>query len=329
MQCILTKIDQETFYGSFSSEQASFTCPYCSKFGLSESTLGEHITAQHGNSTKLPEVVCPICAVIPSSSGGDPNHLTDNLLSHLNNEHLNKIDELASTGSGSNQSAAALRYSRRLNYAQNASRTSLNTTSSNRTNLSNNRYTFQFGTGSGSNPLSSFMRSASSGLESLGSSATSPMDPIAELLSQLTGVRRAAATAHSTNLQLQQLQAQLSRERENLQQQSAAAAVLAATNPSSTTTASTRHHFHHHLFAGSGKSQLINSLTKNLTGTGASTSSTQQSNANNAAQATQTANNMTTAFTNQILELHSNALLKPLPENSRDPRFLLSKYVTK
>lgn len=33
------------------------------------------------------EVVCPICAVMPSSNGGDPNNLTDNLLQHINLEH--------------------------------------------------------------------------------------------------------------------------------------------------------------------------------------------------------------------------------------------------
>ena len=34
------------------------------------------------------EVVCPICAVLPNSNGGDPNHLTDNLLQHINLEHV-------------------------------------------------------------------------------------------------------------------------------------------------------------------------------------------------------------------------------------------------
>ncbi len=52
------------------------------------------------------EVVCPICAVIPSSNGGDPNHLTDNLLHHINMEHIinntnnitsNKTNNIGST----------------------------------------------------------------------------------------------------------------------------------------------------------------------------------------------------------------------------------------
>ena len=372
MQCILTKTDQEIFYGSSGGEHTSFTCPYCAKLGLTEATLAEHINAQHtNNNSKLPEVVCPICAVLPGSSGGDPNHLTENLLIHINTEHLTKNDDviISSGATGSNQSTAALRYSRRLNYTQNAARAALinvssttpgtttTTTTTNtapitsyRSNILNNRCTFTFGQGvSGSNPLSSFMRSTSSGLESLGSSATSPMDPIAELLSQLTGVRRVAATAHSTNLQLQQLQGQLNRERENLQQQqqlqhqtstssntsstttnsataaAAAATILVASQSASNTNPASRHHFHHHLFGGStvGKTQLINSLSKNL----ANASTNQQTAANAAAQAAQTANNITNAFTNQILEIHGNVFLKPLPENCRDPRFLLSKYL--
>ena len=91
-------------------------------------------------------------------------------------------------------------------------------------------------------------------MDNLSSSLSNQMDPIAELLSQLTGVRRAATSSNSTNNQLQQLQAQLNRERESLQQQSAAAAVIAAAtaNGQSTGPSTRHHHLHHHLFSGSG-----------------------------------------------------------------------------
>lgn len=395
MQCILTRNDHELFYGSAGSgvicdftiggksgnEQASFTCPYCAKCGFSETTLCKHLSAQHSMSTTSnttettknnyssnnisqpitkKEVVCPICAVLPSSNGGDPNHLTDNLLQHINLEHvisnknasknlddtLNDIGITTLNGTSTNTSssanaaaaaAAALRFSRRLNYSQNSSRSSLTSQSGitigNTSNRSNggsiNRFAFQFGQSSngigiggltGTNALSSFMRSTSggSGLETLSSSLSNQIDPIAELLSQLTGVRRAASSTNSSNTQLQQLQAQLNRERENLQQQSSAAAIISGGQSGSSNR-------HHHLFSTSGlgsnlsKSQLLNSLASNK-------ANNQNSNNQNAAnQAVQTANNITNAFTNQILELPSNHLFTQA-SSTRDPRYLLSKY---
>ena len=193
---------------------------------------------------------------------------------------------------------------------------------------SGNRYPFQFGNGSTSGigaGLSSFMRSTSAGLESMLSGANS-LDPIAELLSQLTGVRRAAASSHSTNLQLQQLQAQLNREREHLQSQTVASLASGGGGAS-------RHHHHHslghHLFSNSSSNKLnpFNSI-KNLAnahGTHGSVSATQASNAA-AAAASQTASNLTNAMTNEILELQQNLFLQPLSNNSRDPRYLLSKF---
>ena len=95
--------------GALGNEQQSFTCPYCGKCGFSETSLCKHLGSQHSNasttansgnasgstattSTSQPaakkEVVCPICAVLPNSNGGDPNHLTDNLLQHINLEHV-------------------------------------------------------------------------------------------------------------------------------------------------------------------------------------------------------------------------------------------------
>ena len=78
---------QDLFYNgeNHSLEQPqSLTCPLCGQLGFSESQLREHVTKQHSDSTTLQEVICPVCAAHPS---GDPNHLTDDLPTHLTVEH--------------------------------------------------------------------------------------------------------------------------------------------------------------------------------------------------------------------------------------------------
>ena len=62
----------------------SYTCPLCAQLGFSEAQLRDHVTKQHGESGGSQEVICPVCASHPS---GDPNHLTDDFLSHLTMEH--------------------------------------------------------------------------------------------------------------------------------------------------------------------------------------------------------------------------------------------------
>ena len=62
----------------------------------------------------------------------------------------------------------------------------------------------------------SFVCSSSGGLSSLSPSSRESVDPIAELLSQLSGVRRSAAGQGSTPTQLQQLQMQLQLERQQV-----------------------------------------------------------------------------------------------------------------
>lgn len=90
VQCILTRSMLEVAYGSGSSSRQfqSFTCPYCSKKGFSDTTLLEHVTAEHSESSESTdgavEVICPVCAASP---GGEPNLKTDDLAEHLTLEH--------------------------------------------------------------------------------------------------------------------------------------------------------------------------------------------------------------------------------------------------
>ena len=126
MQCILTRADYEIYYGGETNiEPQSFTCPYCGKLGFNEITLSEHVTIEHEDESH--EVVCPICAAIPS---GDPNHLTEDLLNHINLEHRNSFRE--STNSNGSDDATT-RFSRRLGSRTNTAR------------RGSGRNTFQFG----------------------------------------------------------------------------------------------------------------------------------------------------------------------------------------
>lgn len=191
MQCILTRVDFDLYYGgeALSVEQPqSFTCPYCGKMGFTETTLQEHVTSEHAETST--EVVCPICAALP---GGDPNHVTDDFAAHLTLEHRAPRDLDESSG---------VRHVRRM---------------------------FHPGRGlGGPRARRSNMHFASSSTGGLSSSQSSyspsnreAMDPIAELLSQLSGVRRSAGgqlnSSGPSASQLQQLQMQLQLERQQAQ----------------------------------------------------------------------------------------------------------------
>lgn len=194
MQCILTRNDFDLYYGgeSISLDQAqSFTCPYCGKMGFTEALLQDHVKAEHTESPL--EVVCPICAASP---GGDPNHVTDDFIAHLTLEHRMPRDS-EETGNA--------RHLRRM---------------------------FHPGRGLGSRSRRNMHFGQGSGLSSGGPMSSSPnsrdaMDPIAELLSQLSGARRAAGsgsgsggnTATASQLhQLQLMQLQLERQQQQAHQ---------------------------------------------------------------------------------------------------------------
>uniref|UniRef100_A0A3Q3D7D2 RING-type E3 ubiquitin transferase n=1 Tax=Hippocampus comes TaxID=109280 RepID=A0A3Q3D7D2_HIPCM len=185
MQCILTRVDFDLYYGgeAFSVEQPqAFTCPYCGRMGYTELSLQEHVAAEHTETST--EVICPICAALP---GGDPNHVTDDFAAHLTLEHR----------------SSGVRHVRRMFHpgrglgGPRARRSNMHFTSNTTGGLS---------TSQNSSQSSSYSREA--------------MDPIAELLSQLSGVRRSAGGQLSSGpsaSQLQQLQMQLQLERQQAQ----------------------------------------------------------------------------------------------------------------
>ncbi|XP_068430410.1 E3 ubiquitin-protein ligase KCMF1 [Clinocottus analis] len=194
MQCILTRVDYDLYYGgdTFSVEQPqSFTCPYCGKMGYTETSLQEHVTSEHAETST--EVICPICAALP---GGDPNHVTDDFTAHLTLEHRapRDLDE-----------SSSVRHVRRMFHPGRG----LGGPRARRTNMH-----FTSGSTGG-------LSSSSSQSSTYTPSNREAMDPIAELLSQLSGVRRAAGgqinSSGPSASQLQQLQMQLQLERQQAQ----------------------------------------------------------------------------------------------------------------
>ncbi|XP_067560636.1 E3 ubiquitin-protein ligase KCMF1 isoform X1 [Pseudorca crassidens] len=218
MQCILTRVDFDLYYGgeAFSVEQPqSFTCPYCGKMGYTETSLQEHVTSEHAETST--EVICPICAALP---GGDPNHVTDDFAAHLTLEHraLWSYDE-----------SSGVRHVRRMFHpgrglgGPRARRSNMHFTSSSTGGLSSSQSSYS-------------------------PSNREAMDPIAELLSQLSGVRRSAGgqlnSSGPSASQLQQLQMQLQLERQHAQaarqQLETARNATRRTNTSSVTTTITQ-----------------------------------------------------------------------------------------
>ncbi|CAK9795107.1 E3 ubiquitin-protein ligase KCMF1 [Anthophora plagiata] len=186
MQCILTRSDFELYYGgeAVSIEQPqSLTCPYCTRMGFTEAALQEHVATDHSDTSF--EVVCPVCASVP---GGDPNNLTDDFAGHLSMEHRSGPRDLISF---------------------------LDEPTSSRYN--GRRITHGSRVVGGPRPRRSNMHFSSSG--GLSPSSREGIDPIAELLSQLSGVRRSGGGTgqnSSAPSQLQQLQMQLHLERQHV-----------------------------------------------------------------------------------------------------------------
>lgn len=241
MQCILTRTDSELFFGGEALANPdlpqSYTCPYCARMGFTEQTLTDHVNSEHTEPTM--EVVCPLCAAMP---GGDPNLMTDDFAAHLSLEHRNPSNGGGGGGAGTSGSAAGGENSRGANTGANSGSNPqgprdlisfMDDSVSLRHNVRRIPHAAQLSNrgGQAGRPRRSMLHFSmfeSSGLNSLSPSGREPVDPIAELLCQLSGVRRSTgggsgntastgtATTNSTPNQLQQLQMQLQQERQHV-----------------------------------------------------------------------------------------------------------------
>ncbi|KAH8312386.1 hypothetical protein KR044_010483, partial [Drosophila immigrans] len=199
MQCILTRSDIELYFGGemlTTDQPQSFTCPYCKKMGFSDATLLEHVSAEHTESSF--EVVCPVCAGLP---GGEPNLVTDDFAGHLTLEHRQPRELISflisilkqATTYYFNCISKAMQFSpSAIRHGGGVRRIPGRTLGGPRTRRSNMHF------------------SSSSGLSALSPSGRESVDPIAELLSQLSGVRRGGPPTS----QLQQLQMQMQMDRQ-------------------------------------------------------------------------------------------------------------------
>lgn len=244
MQCILTRADHELFYageaaaggGVANDLPQSYTCPFCARLGFTEATLVDHVAGIHSDATQ--EVVCPICAAIP---GGDPNHVTSDFSAHLTLEHrsgsgprdlISFLDEpggpsrAAAAAAAAAASAAGVRrvpLTRGTNNGGNGGNGGTNGTnvagrggSARARRAANVHHPTPSSAASAGAVASAIERGTLGGG---GGGGGAPVDPIAELLSQLSGVRRSASSSSQRSTQLQQLQMQLQLERQQAQLQ--------------------------------------------------------------------------------------------------------------
>ncbi|OTF74503.1 Di19 zinc finger containing protein [Euroglyphus maynei] len=167
MQCILTQNDSELFFAgeNLNTDQPySFTCPICGRLGFTNTTLFEHVNILHSDNSI--RVVCPICATLPHV---EPNQATDDFLNHLNLEHR--------TNNNRTQTVRTRQRHVRLNNNRNRRNTQ-----------------FLDATSSGGN--------GNGGSSTMGvslSNRNDALDPIAQLLSQLSDVRRVNSAASSSS----------------------------------------------------------------------------------------------------------------------------------
>ncbi|XP_068915965.1 E3 ubiquitin-protein ligase KCMF1-like isoform X3 [Tenebrio molitor] len=179
MQCIITRADFDFFYGGEALTSLELPQSYTCPY-CSRMGFTDVTLQEHVSSDHVDtsfEVVCPLCAAMP---GGDPNLMTDDFAGHLTLEHRTGPRDLISF------------LDEPVGTRHNVRRIPHNAT--------------HMGRGAAAlRPRRSNMHFRET------------VDPIAELLSQLSGVRRSASnTNSSTPTQLQQLQMQLQLERQQV-----------------------------------------------------------------------------------------------------------------
>jgi len=208
MQCILTRQDFDLYYHGercTSDQPQSLTCPFCGDMGfafpyINESSssnnstqsvdLFQHLQMKHADDQQSQEVVCPLCA---SMINGEPNLVTADLISHIANDHQHTpLTTPSSAGEGTNaysrQSLSARDYDFgagiRGGFRRGSSRTP------------GRRGVLGRGNGTVSQH---FVVDTPSGL-STADGSSSGNDPIADLLTQLSTVRRLAAANNNSSL---------------------------------------------------------------------------------------------------------------------------------
>lgn len=220
MQCILTRTDFELYYGGevLSAEQPqSFTCPYCNKMGLTDVALAEHVSAEHTDTST--EVVCPVCAAM---QGGEPNFVTDDFAGHLSLEHRTGQRDLISflisfcantpsTTSGTTNPLLQVLLSPYRQFHNFLNRRVHDEPSAIRHGGVRRIPHSGRALGSQRSRRSNMHFSSSGALSTLSPSGRESVDPITELLSHLTSVRRGPQSS-----QLMQLQQQIQMERQQI-----------------------------------------------------------------------------------------------------------------
>ncbi|PAA72062.1 hypothetical protein BOX15_Mlig031412g1, partial [Macrostomum lignano] len=118
MQCVLSPQMLRIYYCEDFSDPSgggivpggtgamSFTCPLCGRLGLSENGLADHVVSEHADDSAGPDVVCPVCACVPSSG---PCPRMRSLVRHLLRDHAADAaaTAAAAAASGGASSAAA------------------------------------------------------------------------------------------------------------------------------------------------------------------------------------------------------------------------------
>ena len=191
---ILTRHDFDFYYHAercASDYAQSFTCPLCGEMGFSLPFINEslshnldlfhHLQLKHMDAQQATEVICPICAAM---TNGEPNLVTADLFSHIANDHHHpQLQTPTTPGIGTNP------YSRLSSLNRDADFTSSTSTRASFRRGSIRTPSRRAGLGRGRGTVSQhFVVDTSDG-----------SDPIAELLTQLSTVRRLAARSNNNS----------------------------------------------------------------------------------------------------------------------------------